>query len=378
MNRNHNKKNKVLVIGGGVVGLTTALILQNEGYQVKVVTEKLAPEVTSVVAGALWEWPPAVCGNHQDETSIKISKEWSLLSYNIFSELSKYKESGVYMRDVTFFFKNLIENNSKDFEKMNELKQNVRNFRHSVSLIQEKGVNPEIGIKDAYTLLAPMIDTDTYMKWIQEKVVKSNCEIIMKKIVGNLEQQEEKLKTEYEVDIIVNCTGLGAIELTDDEMTPLRGALVRVINDGQQFPKLEEAYCISHDGISEDPGFIFILPRGENTLLLGGLAELNKWDLEVGLENYLPIEEMYNRCKSFFPPLEKAVIDSYEPVRAGLRPFRKQSVRLERVPNSSIIHNYGHGGSGVTFSWGCALQVLEIINGLNAKEKLQNDLVNII
>ncbi|MBG9856029.1 FAD-dependent oxidoreductase [Bacillus wiedmannii] len=378
MNVNHIEKSKVLVIGGGVVGLTTALILQNEGHQVKIVTEKLAPEVTSVVAGALWEWPPAVCGNHQDETSIKISKEWSLLSYKIFSELSRCKESGVYMRDVTFFFKNLIESNPKDFEKMNELKQHVQNFRHDVSLIQEKGVNQTMGIKDAYTLLAPMIDTDTYMKWLHEKVVKLNCEIILKKIVGNLEQQEEKLKAEYQVDVIVNCTGLGAIELTDDEMTPLRGALVRIVNDGNHFPKLDEAYCISHDGISKDPGFIFILPRGENTLLLGGLAELNKWDLEVNLVNYQPIEEMYNRCKEFFPPLEKAVINSYEPVRTGLRPFRKQSVCLERVPNSSIIHNYGHGGSGVTFSWGCALQVLEIINGLNIKEKVKNDLVNII
>ncbi|HHQ2481259.1 TPA: FAD-dependent oxidoreductase [Bacillus cereus] len=378
MNLNTVEKNRILVIGGGVIGLTTALVLRNDGYQVKVVTEKLAPEVTSVVAGALWEWPPAVCGNHQDETSIKISKEWSLLSYQIFSKLSKLKEAGVYMRDVTFFFKHLVESNPKDFAKMNELRQHVQNFRHDASLIQEKRINHTIGIKDAYTLLAPMIDTDTYMKWLYEKVAKSDCEIIRKKIVGNLEQEEEKFKNEYQVDIIVNCTGLGSLELTDDTMCPLRGALVRVVNDGNHFPKLDEAYCISHDGVSEDPGFIFILPRGENMLLLGGLAERNKWDLDIDLDHYQPIEEMYNRCKEFFPPLEQAIIDSGEPVRTGLRPFRKQSVRLERIPNSSIIHNYGHGGSGVTFSWGCALQVLELINGMNCKEQLKNELVSIL
>ncbi|OPD54062.1 FAD-dependent oxidoreductase [Bacillus anthracis] len=378
MNTQYDKKGRILVIGGGVIGLTTAWILQNEGYQVKIVTEKLAPEVTSVVAGALWEWPPAVCGNHQDEVSIKISKEWSLLSYKIFSELAKNKESGVYMRNATFFFKYLVESNLKDLEKMNELRQHVQNFRHDTSLIQEKGINQTIGIKDAYSLLAPMIDTDIYMKWLEKKVRKANCEIIQEKIVGNLEQQERKLKDEYQVDMIVNCTGLGAIDLTEDEMYPLRGSLVRVVNNGHHFPKLDEAYCISHDGISEDPGFIFILPRGENMLLLGGLAEFNKWDMEVDLDNYQPIEEMYNRCKEFFPPLEKAVIDACEPVRTGLRPFRKQSVRLERVPNSSIIHNYGHGGSGLTFSWGCALQVLEIINGLNVKERLTQDLINMI
>ena len=42
--------------------------------------------------------------------------------------------------------------------------------------------------------------------------------------------------------------------------------------------------------------------------------------------------------------------------RVGLRPFRPQ-VRLEAEPSGSgplVVHNYGHGGAGVTLSWGCA------------------------
>jgi D-amino-acid oxidase len=49
--------------------------------------------------------------------------------------------------------------------------------------------------------------------------------------------------------------------------------------------------------------------------------------------------------------------------RVGLRPFRKSGVRLERGQLSdgrTVIHNYGHGGSGFTLSWGCAREVLEI------------------
>ena len=53
---------KVLVIGAGVSGLTTSLCLLRRGFAVIVVAEKFAPYITSVVAGALWEWPPAVCG----------------------------------------------------------------------------------------------------------------------------------------------------------------------------------------------------------------------------------------------------------------------------------------------------------------------------
>jgi D-amino-acid oxidase len=33
---------------------------------------------------------------------------------------------------------------------------------------------------------------------------------------------------------------------------------------------------------------------------------------------------------------------------------------LEQEPGTDIIHNYGHGGSGVTLSWGCAKEVVQI------------------
>jgi D-amino-acid oxidase len=66
---------------------------------------------------------------------------------------------------------------------------------------------------------------------------------------------------------------------------------------------------------------------------------------------------MYRRCIEFLPILKDAEIDRAEPVRVGLRPFRKANVRLDHEPGTCIVHNYGHGGSGVTFSWGCAAEV---------------------
>jgi len=64
------------------------------------------------------------------------------------------------------------------------------------------------------------------------------------------------------------------------------------------------------------------------------------------------------------PVLRNAEIDAAEPVRVGLRPMRKQNVRLDQEPGRCIIHNYGHGGSGVTFSWGCAFEVAEAVERL--------------
>ena len=146
----------------------------------------------------------------------------------------------------------------------------------------------------------------------------------------------------------------------------MRGALVRVRNDGKAMPRITEAHCIAHDSSSQEHGFIFIVPRGDDMLVLGGLAEPDQWDLNIGLDNYEPIRAMYRRCVDFLPMLKHAEIDAAEPVRVGLRPFREQNVRVERESGTRIIHDYGHGGSGITLSWGCSLEVVQHVEELLA------------
>lgn len=48
---------------------------------------------------------------------------------------------------------------------------------------------------------------------------------------------------------------------------------------------------------------------------------------------------------------------------AGLRPWRQDTYRLEpeRIGGKLIVHNYGHGGAGITMSWGCADAVRNIV-----------------
>lgn len=51
--------------------------------------------------------------------------------------------------------------------------------------------------------------------------------------------------------------------------------------------------------------------------------------------------------------------------RAGIRPYRSGRVRIEAefVGEKLLAHNYGHGGAGVTLSWGCAAEVLRLVRG---------------
>lgn len=48
---------------------------------------------------------------------------------------------------------------------------------------------------------------------------------------------------------------------------------------------------------------------------------------------------------------------------AGIRPYRRGSYRLdaEDAAGRLVVHNYGHGGAGITLSWGCAAKVREIV-----------------
>ena len=84
---------RILIVGGGVIGLTTAWTLLDKGYHVTVIAKEWASfgkaqRLTSQIAGALWEFPPAVCGQHTDAISLHHSKRWSMISYHIWDAIA--------------------------------------------------------------------------------------------------------------------------------------------------------------------------------------------------------------------------------------------------------------------------------------------------
>lgn len=85
------------------------------------------------------------------------------------------------------------------------------------------------------------------------------------------------------------------------------------------------------------------------------------------------MSRMRTRCNRFVPGLENAELDPHSPIVQGLRPVRGENVRVERELRrkedgslSKIVHSYGQGGSGFTLSFGCAGDVLSLVEEIEA------------
>ena len=68
-------------------------------------------------------------------------------------------------------------------------------------------------------------------------------------------------------------------------------------------------------------------------------------------------------------PLLKVSRDRLIRTVVGLRPYRAEGFVLtnERLGDKVVVHNYGHGGAGVTLSWGVALLAAEQARNLEDK-----------
>lgn len=379
-----NSSPRILVIGGGVTGLTTAWVLLDRGYHVTIVAKEWASHnqdkrLTSQIAGALWEYPPAVCGQHSDAISLSHSKKWCMVAYRVWSAIAADPDlaatSGVQMKKSRFFFPCRLEDDPAQLAKMHEVAcSGVQKFRRDPSLIQRLNINPAYGAFDAYEHLSPIIDTDRATEWLMTLVQGKGAVLVTETIHGDLFGQEDNLRARFDADAIVNATGLASAEIAGDGTCyPIRGALIRVINDGKDFPKVTSSMTIAVDAVHDSNEIVFIVPRNDNILVLGGIVQPHEWSLDLSLDSPV-IKRMRSRCEAFLPKLKNARLDPDYPLAQGLRPFRGHNVRVERElrrqrqPNgqtrprhSRIVHSYGHGGAGWSLSFGCAEDVASLV-----------------
>jgi D-amino-acid oxidase len=196
------------------------------------------------------------------------------------------------------------------------------------------------GYADGWALDLPVADMSRYLPWLERRLTELGGTVVERRL-GSLEEGLE------EVSVVVNCAGLGAARLAgDDDVVPVRGQVVVV----ERPPGLDE-WLLDQ---SDERALTYVVPR-EETVVLGGTAEVGSTELQP---DPVTAEAIRKRSGALVPAVTEARVLEH---RVGLRPGRS-AVRLEREERSQgvVVHCYGHGGAGVTLSWGCAAEVARL------------------
>jgi D-amino-acid oxidase len=314
---------KVLVIGAGVSGLTTAIALADAGYSPTIWTKELTADTTSSKAGGFWE--PYRCN------PIDKALGWSKVTFErLENELVNDLETGVR--------RTWMEAYSREYFKEPWWRPAVKIFKPL------EATELPSGYKSGYGFETFVMDTSVYLPWLLKQAETRSIDIVQRSV----ESFDEVFAAGYY--LVVNCSGLGSRELCNDtKVYPVRGQVVVVKSNG-----LDK---IVLDG--REDGVALVIPR-TNDIVLGTTTQENDWNKEVDPADTAGILE---RVAKLEPKLSNPEVINE---KVGLRPAREE-VRLEaeHLDKGSVIHNYGHGGAGFTLSWGCAQEVVELAKAVN-------------
>ena len=309
---------RVAIVGAGVSGLTCGVVFAERGFRTTVLAEQIGQQTTSGAAGALW-FP------YDAEPADKVIP-WSLATYKVLVDLAQDSKSGVSIIELRQYCRAgeiQIPDWARDLDARDVL---------------DRPQAGDYNFSSGFSLRVPLMNTTSYLDYLADRFQKSGGEIFSVRF-NKLEDVDPKF------DLVINCAGIGARELAQDvELEPHRGQVAIV-------PKIENLKCAI---VCDDDPLMYAIPR-TNDCVFGGTNAVSN-DLNPDPKTTKAIVAECSRVLKIENP---RVLRE----RVGLRPFRKSGVRLERQKlrdGRTVIHNYGHGGSGFTLSWGCAKAVLQI------------------
>jgi glycine/D-amino acid oxidase-like deaminating enzyme len=248
------------VLGCGVMGLTTALLLLRRGMWVTIYADALPPDVTSSIASAVWGPTTIFDARVAEEAFIERFVTAARASHRAFQHHVNDPGYGVrWIRDYS-----LADATPEDpFAPPAEPRVGGDLYP---GLAADWEAAARFGVAYATSFHALMIDPDIYLRALIADVERAGGRIVRRRFetpadVARLPE-----------NAIVNCTGLGAKALFgDDELTPVRGQLTMLLPQDD----IDYGYAIW-----TDQGLLYMYPR-PSAIVLGGTMLLGEASTEV-------------------------------------------------------------------------------------------------
>ncbi|MGO8961876.1 MAG: FAD-dependent oxidoreductase, partial [Streptosporangiaceae bacterium] len=280
---------EVLIIGAGVIGLSTAICLAESGVSVAVAAAELPPQTTSVAAGALW-------GPHLVGMDDRIAR-WAEVTRARLADLSDNGHAA------------MVRVASGIAADRDEALVPPEFAAGQVTKCGPAEIPP--GFKSAWRLAAPVVSMPNYLDYLQRRLGRAGSVTPFRSIFSSLSDAAHQHPS---ARVVVNCAGCGARDLVPDaDVTPVRGQVVVTSNPG-----ITEFFV----GTGPAPDdLVYLFPHGD-TVVLGGTAEAGNWNREP---DPATAEQILAACIAVRPELRAATVLRH---RVGLRPVRS-SVRLE-------------------------------------------------
>ncbi len=317
------------MIGAGVAGLTTAVCLAESGLAVTVQARQPPQQTTSAVAGAIW-------GRHLVEDSDRVTG-WCAETLKALTALTADPGSGIRLVTGT-----------------DAARAGYSRPDWAAPLADLGPCDPAAlpaGFTAGWRYTAPVVSMPAYLDYLASRLRLAGGQLTVTPLASLARAVEQSA-----APVIVNCTGAGARDFVPDpSVTPVRGQVVIAENPG-----ITEFFIGGGDETHE---LSYVFPH-QDRVVLGGTEIPGDWSLDPRPGT---AQRILADCAAIDPRLASARILGH---RVGLRPVRPE-VRLEAETAGRdgdrhgagrlVVHNYGHGGGGVTLSWGCAREVARLV-----------------